>query len=110
VEERYLGGLITPSPGFESRPRKNFRGEGIIKPFFRRREALSIVGPRQCGKTTFLQHIRGEIKKTGETVKFLTFEKRNGLEFFNQSIDDFKKFWGPGHDSLQKKRKCDKNF
>lgn len=62
-----------------------------IKPFLTRREAISVVGPRQAGKTTFIKHIAHELQKSGKKVKFITFENRVDLELFNDSIEDFKK-------------------
>lgn len=65
--------------------------EKKIKPFLKRKEALSVVGPRQAGKTTFIKFIAGELEKSGKKVKFITFEKRDDLEIFQNSIEDFKK-------------------
>lgn len=64
--------------------------EAKIEPFLERKEAISIVGPRQAGKTTFIKHLEEGLKAKGKRVKFLTFEKRGDLELFQNSIEDFK--------------------
>lgn len=64
--------------------------EASIKPFIKRKEALAIIGPRQAGKTTFIKHLGGELRRSGKKVKFITFENRGDLEMFQNSIDDFK--------------------
>lgn len=66
--------------------------EQEIKPFLKRKEILAILGPRQSGKTTFLEFLAKELKKT-KSVKFLTFEKRGDLELFQSNIEDFKKLY-----------------
>jgi predicted AAA+ superfamily ATPase len=57
-----------------------------IKPFIRRNEFISIVGPRQAGKTTFLEmlgdYLIGEIKVKKGLVKSITFEDRRLLMEF----------------------------
>lgn len=65
--------------------------ESIIRPFLRRKEILGIVGARQVGKTTFLQHIFSEITKRKRT-EFLTFEREKDLSLF-ESIEDFKEYY-----------------
>lgn len=61
-----------------------------IKPFLKRKEVLAVLGARQTGKTTFLQHLFSQLKKGGKSVKLLTFEKRSDLALFNNDIEDFK--------------------
>ncbi len=63
--------------------------ENLIKPFVKRKEVLAIIGPRQVGKTTFLQYLSSQLRGEGKLVKFITFEKRSDLELFN-NIEDFK--------------------
>jgi len=65
--------------------------EAVIEPFLARKEAISIVGPRQAGKTTFIENLADRIKREGQKIRFITFEKRADLELFNQNIEDFKK-------------------
>lgn len=64
--------------------------EKEIKPFLKRKEALSIIGPRQAGKTTFIKRLENQLKKEKKKVKFLTFEKRADLDLFQENIEDFK--------------------
>ena len=40
--------------------------EKEIKPFLKRKEILAVVGARQVGKTTFLNYLCKEFKKTGQ--------------------------------------------
>lgn len=65
--------------------------EKEIKPFLKRKEILAIVGPRQVGKTTFLQYLFSKLKKT-KRVEFLTFEKESELALFER-IEDFKQYY-----------------
>ncbi|HLC99480.1 MAG TPA: ATP-binding protein [Patescibacteria group bacterium] len=64
--------------------------EEKIAPFLKRREVLAILGPRQSGKTTFLEHLQSVSQRAGKKVKFITFEKKSDLDLFSNSIDDFK--------------------
>lgn len=68
--------------------------EKTIKPFLKRKEVLSIIGPRQAGKTTFIKHIEKELKQAGKKVKFISFEKRSDLDLFQENIEDFKDLVG----------------
>jgi len=62
-----------------------------IKPFLAKRETISIVGSRQAGKTTFIENLAQEFKQRNKKVKFITFEKREDLNLFNNDIESFKK-------------------
>lgn len=64
--------------------------EKKIKSFLRRREILTILGPRQAGKTTFLEYLKDVLEKAGRKVKFITFEKREDLSLFQDNLEDFK--------------------
>ena len=64
--------------------------EKTIKPFLERPEALSVIGPRQAGKTTFIKYIAKNLTEQKKKVKFITFEKKFDLDLFNNSIEDFK--------------------
>ena len=61
-----------------------------IQPFLSRKEVISLVGPRQSGKTTLVQHLADEMTGRGKKIKFITFENKNDLALFQNSIDDFK--------------------
>lgn len=63
--------------------------ERTIAPFIKRKEVMAIIGPRQAGKTTFLQFLQQDLVKQGKKVKFITFENLADLEIFQDSIDDF---------------------
>ncbi len=64
--------------------------EKKIAPFLDKKEAISIIGPRQAGKTTLLKHIEENLIKKKKKVKFITFEKRSDLAVFQEKIEDFK--------------------
>lgn len=64
--------------------------ENQILPFLDRREAISIVGPRQAGKTTFIEFLGRTMEEKGKKVKFLTFERKADLDLFEKNIEDFK--------------------
>ena len=65
--------------------------EAQIEPFLARKEVISIIGPRQAGKTTFIQNLAKKFEREGRKVKFITFERKIDLDLFNNSIEDFKK-------------------
>ncbi len=48
-------------------------------------EILAVIGPRQSGKTTLLQHIQSNLEK----ANFTTFEDMKTLELFEEDIDGF---------------------
>lgn len=54
-----------------------------IKPFLKRKEFIAIVGPRQSGKTTFLEiikkHLQESMKIKHDAIKIITFEDRRLL-------------------------------
>ncbi len=61
-----------------------------IQPYLDRREVLTILGPRQAGKTTFMEHLAQEFEARGKKTRFITFENRADLALFNTDIDGFK--------------------
>mgnify|MGYP001607904850 FL=1 len=63
--------------------------EDTIKPYLDRKEAISIIGPRQAGKTTFVQKLIESIGQT-KKIKFITFENQADLNLFNSDIESFK--------------------
>jgi len=66
--------------------------EEEIKLFLKRKEILAMVGARQVGKTTFLEHLCEELKKKKKKIEFLTFEKEKDLALF-ENIEDFKDYY-----------------
>ena len=52
--------------------------EEKIMRYLDKKEIIAIVGPRQCGKTTLMEHV---FKKLRE-AKFISFEDREILELF----------------------------
>ena len=65
--------------------------EAQIEPFLAKKEVISIIGPRQAGKTTFIQNLAKRFEREGKKVKFITFEKKADLDLFNNNVEDFKK-------------------
>lgn len=63
--------------------------EEKMAPFLKRKEAISIIGPRQVGKTTSLKFLEESLKKQGKKVKFITFENLEDLDIFQNSLEDF---------------------
>ena len=61
-------------------------------------EIIAIIGTRQCGKTTLVQHIMQGIK--GKRVVFLDFEDRDELNLFTSDIKSFAKLHVEGKDFL----------
>jgi len=52
--------------------------EAKLRQYLGNREIIAIVGPRQCGKTTLMEHIFKGLKN----AKFISFEDRDALELF----------------------------
>jgi len=78
-----------------------------IKPFLRRREFISITGPRQAGKTTFLDllrdYLRKELKVKPEFVQAVTFEDRRLLlEFEKEPLSFVSSYFPQGGKALRK--------
>ncbi len=59
--------------------------EDKLRKYLDKREIIAVVGPRQCGKTTLLNHIFKGLKN----AHFLDFEDRETLELFNEDIKSF---------------------
>lgn len=73
-----------------------------IKQFIKRDEFISIIGPRQCGKTTFLEMLKGYLVKELEVreglIQSVTFENRRLLmEFETDPISFVRSFMPPGN-------------
>ncbi|MBU4331665.1 ATP-binding protein [Patescibacteria group bacterium] len=64
--------------------------EKEIAPFLKKKEVIAVIGPRQSGKTTFIQNLEKELESQKNKVLFITFEKKSDLDLFQASIDDFK--------------------
>lgn len=70
-----------------------------IKPFLKRGEFLSITGPRQSGKTTFLELIREylvkELNVSHGLIKIITLENRKLLMEFEKDAVSFVRSYMP---------------
>lgn len=66
--------------------------EKEVEPFLKRREILAVVGARQVGKTTLLNHLFLDLKKRRKKIALLTLEKAKDLALF-ESIEDFKDYY-----------------
>lgn len=64
-----------------------------IKPFLERKEFIAITGPRQSGKTTFLELLKTylieEMHMTADQIKIVTFEDRRLLAQFESEPISF---------------------
>ncbi len=60
------------------------------------KEIIAVVGPRQCGKTTLLQHFLSGLKK----VNALSFDDIKQRELFENDIDSFIELNVKGYDYL----------
>ncbi|MGB3340222.1 MAG: ATP-binding protein [bacterium] len=64
-----------------------------IKPFLKRQEYIAIIGPRQSGKTTFLELLKSylieEMRVTADRIKTVTFEDRKLLAQFESEPVSF---------------------
>jgi predicted AAA+ superfamily ATPase len=71
-----------------------------LKPFLKRKEFIAIAGPRQSGKTTFLQilkqYLSDELNHPDELVKIVTFEDRRLLAQFESDPMSFIRSYVPG--------------
>ncbi len=74
-----------------------------IKPFLNRKEFIAIVGPRQSGKTTFLEivadYLQKGLKVKNESIQTITFEDRILLNQFETDPVAFIKSYLPGKHS-----------
>jgi len=59
--------------------------EDTILKYLEAPEILAVIGPRQCGKTTMIQHIFESLKGAIS----VTFDDRNILNLFERHTDDF---------------------
>ena len=53
------------------------------------KEIIAIIGVRQCGKTTLLKKIAGELTDQHRKVQFITFDDVSILQMFEQDIESF---------------------
>lgn len=63
-----------------------------ITPYLQRKEIIAIKGPRQAGKTTLMKDLYQELSQKKKCL-YLTFEKRDDLELFDQDLESFKKIY-----------------
>lgn len=70
-----------------------------INKYFKLKEIIAIVGPRQSGKTTLLKIIYQKIPYYKKKI-FLDFENLKHLEIFNKDIENFKKLFVDPYDFL----------
>ena len=63
--------------------------EKQIQKYLRTREIVAVIGARQCGKTTLLEHVFKDLKD----AIFIDFEDREKLELFENDIEIFIKLY-----------------
>ena len=74
--------------------------EENISKFMYKKEIIAIVGVRQCGKTTVINHILDKLEKKGKKVKRITFDNIKDLELFEQDIESFIELYVKNFDFL----------
>jgi predicted AAA+ superfamily ATPase len=72
--------------------------ENEVRNYINSPEIIAIIGPRQCGKTTLLNHIAASIKSTKITV--IDFEDRDILNLFMNDIKAFVALYVQGQEYL----------
>ena len=65
--------------------------EQEIEKYLDRKEVISIIGPRQSGKTTLLNYVSKSLIPQNKKIKNITFENNFDLNLFNNDIESFKK-------------------
>lgn len=63
-----------------------------VKTHLKRKEYTIITGPRQCGKTSLMLALFGELQSSGESVNFITFEDRDILTAINNHPEEIFNF------------------
>jgi len=63
--------------------------ETTLTTFMEDKEILAIIGPRQCGKTTLLNHLEQTEQKKGKKTHTITFENQKLKTLFEEDIDSF---------------------
>ncbi len=66
--------------------------EAEIRPFINRREVISLVGSRQSGKTTFLNHLQKKLLKKNKKAVYITFENTQSRQLF-ENPEEFKIYY-----------------
>ena len=72
--------------------------ERTISRYIDSREIIAVVGPRQAGKTTLIQHILLSKKK----CVTVTFDDKDVLDLFERHIKEFITAYVKGNDTLFK--------
>jgi predicted AAA+ superfamily ATPase len=77
-----------------------------INPYLSRQEFLAIVGPRQSGKTIFLEiiksHLTQKLKVNPQSIHIITFEDRRLLAEFTSAPIEFIRSYNTKHPITQK--------
>lgn len=63
--------------------------EKEILRYMRTGEILAVIGTRQCGKTTMINHILDTLGKKSKKISRVTFESAKSLQLFENDIDSF---------------------
>ncbi|NOZ80279.1 MAG: ATP-binding protein [DPANN group archaeon] len=70
--------------------------EGEIKRHIKRKEIVAVIGPRQVGKTTLINHLLKDFKR----VKTVSFDDLEAKNLFETNTDAFVKLYIEGYDYL----------
>jgi len=63
--------------------------EVSIQQFLNRREIIAITGVRQCGKTTLIKKIMGDLQQMGAACNYLTFDDFKLQALIRDDLDSF---------------------
>ena len=74
--------------------------EDEINKYLNAREILTVVGSRQCGKTTLIDDILGNLEKKGKKISRVSFDNIKELQLFENDIDSFTGLYVKGYDFL----------
>ena len=73
--------------------------EEIMK-YVKVKEIIAVVGTRQCGKTTLINHILEKLEKQGKKINSVSFDNQKILQLFENDIDSFIEVYVKGFNVL----------
>ncbi|EFK96334.1 conserved hypothetical protein [sediment metagenome] len=74
--------------------------EKQLERYIKVREIMAVVGTRQCGKTTLINHFLDRLEKTGKKIERISFDNMKVLQLFEEDIDTFIDRYVKGNDLL----------
>ncbi len=71
-----------------------------LEKYLGKKEMLAVLGPRQCGKTTLIEHVLKKQKSLGKKVNQLTFDDAKLRQLFENDTDSFIELHVKGFDFI----------